>query len=162
MPLKDPVARAIWQKNYGIKYKVRIAKRRAKHRIDNLEHYRQMDQNQYLKDPEFHIQRKTKWAKENPDKVLKHKQNYLAKEADILNTKTAKVRYLFHAWGLVVKRRDGLKCTWCDESDFEKLRAHHIIHKIFCTKKEALDPDNGITLCKECHKEQHRLDSSFS
>ena len=93
---------------------------------------------------------------------MKHKQNYLAKEADVLGTNIRRVRYLFHAWGLVVKRRDGLKCTWCDESDFKKLRAHHIIHKIFCTKKEALDPDNGITLCHECHKEQHRLDSKLN
>ena len=154
--------KAEYMKEYQFKNKLRIKTRRAKHRIDNLENYRQMDRNQYLKDPEAQIKRKSKYARDNPDKVLQFKQNYLAKEADVLGTNIRRVRYLFYAWGLVVKRRDGLKCTWCDESDFKKLRAHHIIHKIFCTKEEALDPDNGITLCKECHKEQHRLDSSFS
>jgi|SaaInlStandDraft_7_1057024.scaffolds.fasta_scaffold20908_3 hypothetical protein len=154
--------KAEYMKEYQIKNKLRIKTRRAKHRIDNIEHYKQMDQNQYYKNQEFNIQRKSKYARDNPDIVLKCKQNYLAKEADVLETNLQKVRYLFHAWGLVVKRRDGLKCTWCDESDLKKLRAHHIIHKIYCTKEEALDPDNGITLCHECHKEQHRLDRSLS
>ena len=177
MAFKDPIAKKAYDKKYRethreerkayfkqyeLTNKVRIAKRRAKHRLDNLEHYRKMDQTQYMKNREYNIQRKTKYAKENPDKILKHKQTYLAKEADILNTRTGKVRYLFHAWGLVVKQRDGFKCTWCGESDSKKLRAHHIIHKMFCTNEEALDPDNGITLCHDCHVEQHRLDSSFS
>ena len=85
MAFKDPIAKKAYDKKYRethreerkayfkqyeLTNKVRIAKRRAKHRLDNLEHYRKMDQTQYMKNREYNIQRKTKYAKENPDKSI--------------------------------------------------------------------------------------------
>lgn len=62
-------------------------------------------------------------------------------------------------WAAAVKKRDGYVCQRCG---FEgkpldyKLHAHHI--KCFsCHKELRLDINNGITLCKRCHKAFHDL-----
>ena len=65
------------------------------------------------------------------------------------------MRYARDAWSKTVRKRDNNKCTWCNST--KTLVSHHIWHKAFCPES-ALDVDNGITLCHDCHMEQHRLD----
>lgn len=56
-------------------------------------------------------------------------------------------------WRNDVFKRDGYKCAICGKVGGE-LNAHHI--KPFAKYKEdRFDVDNGITLCKECHKTVH-------
>lgn len=57
-------------------------------------------------------------------------------------------------WRIAVFMRDGFKCQACGQVG-GTLNAHHI--KEF-SKYPALrfDVDNGITLCKDCHKKVHR------
>lgn len=60
--------------------------------------------------------------------------------------------YSYRKWRKSVIERDG-KCGMCgSEKDLE---AHHIKH--FAEYPElALDLNNGLTLCKSCHKKLHR------
>lgn len=57
-------------------------------------------------------------------------------------------------WAAFVKYRDGYKCLRCGNK--KQLESHHIFRK--CFMPEAMfDPGNGITLCKLCHREMHRV-----
>lgn len=55
----------------------------------------------------------------------------------------------YAAWRKIVLVRDGFKCVWCGSKT--DLECDHI--QPYITHPELrLDPDNGRTLCKECHK----------
>lgn len=57
-------------------------------------------------------------------------------------------------WRKAVFERDNYTCQLCGQVG-GKLNAHHI--KPFAGSPEGrLDVSNGVTLCKECHKEVHR------
>tara|TARA_B110001454_G_C12342476_1_gene276642 strand:+ start:43 stop:492 length:450 start_codon:yes stop_codon:yes gene_type:complete len=109
-------------------------------KIDSLKRYRQNRKTRILQ--------MKKYDKANPEVNLKAKKKQFKK--------MGLTQYDTLAWAKTIRKRDG-KCTWCNST--EKLVAHHIWHKIFCPES-ALDVDNGITLCHDCHKEQHRLDRS--
>ncbi len=54
----------------------------------------------------------------------------------------------YNIWRQEVLRRDNYKCIYCDSKD--KLHAHHVKPK----KTDpffVLDPENGITVCEDCH-----------
>lgn len=55
-------------------------------------------------------------------------------------------------WAKVVKSRDGNRCIYCGST--EKLETHHIKSR---TKfpADALDIENGVTLCHRCHYTAH-------
>lgn len=55
-------------------------------------------------------------------------------------------------WSRFVRTRDGHRCVACGST--EQLAAHHITRKSFMWYAQ-LDPGNGITLCRACHKEPH-------
>lgn len=56
-------------------------------------------------------------------------------------------------WAVAVKERDGYKCRVCGSS--ERLNAHHIKYKAKVPEK-ATEIDNGITLCRSCHRIAHK------
>ena len=67
---------------------------------------------------------------------------------------TAKKRnnYTYRKWREEVLTRDGHKCAECGSS--ENLEVHHI--KEFSIYPELrFDVDNGITLCRSCHRKHH-------
>jgi len=55
-------------------------------------------------------------------------------------------------WSEFIRERDGHRCVDCHSR--EKLSAHHICRKTFSTAAQ-YDTGNGITLCRNCHKEVH-------
>ena len=54
--------------------------------------------------------------------------------------------------GLKETQRDFFKCTECGSGD--NLHAHHI-EKVSDNIHKITDTDNGITLCRGCHKIKH-------
>lgn len=56
-------------------------------------------------------------------------------------------------WSEYVKIRDGNKCLKCFSR--QKIEAHHIFRKCF-QEQAKFYTGNGISLCKECHKEIHK------
>jgi len=60
----------------------------------------------------------------------------------------------YKLWQDSVKNRDGNLCQKCGEKRVSKIMAHHILN--FSSHKELrLAIDNGITLCRGCHKAFH-------
>lgn len=58
-----------------------------------------------------------------------------------------------YVWQQTVKSRDGFKCQSCGSA--EELHAHHIKQRAKFPEL-AHDIDNGVTLCRTCHLEEHR------
>ena len=64
-----------------------------------------------------------------------------------------RVSSTLYKWSLEVRERDGFMCRKCGSR--EKLNAHHI--KPFADFPELrFDINNGITLCEDCHKKEHK------
>lgn len=63
-----------------------------------------------------------------------------------------KDQYCLRLWSEFVRIRDGGRCLMC--GDTSKLAAHHIVRKSFL-RQAGLQRGNGITLCKDCHREPH-------
>lgn len=57
-------------------------------------------------------------------------------------------------WRLFVFSRDDYTCQVCGERGGD-LEAHHL-ESYADNKKARLDPENGVTLCKKCHREFHK------
>lgn len=61
------------------------------------------------------------------------------------------------AWSNAVRGRDGFTCQLCGGKPKRRksIHAHHIVH---FAKNTALrfDTDNGVTLCRLCHRRVHR------
>ncbi|ADP70736.1 HNH nuclease [Rhodomicrobium vannielii ATCC 17100] len=55
-------------------------------------------------------------------------------------------------WSEFIRERDGYRCVDCHSQ--EDLSAHHICRKSFFSAAQ-FDTGNGITLCRQCHKELH-------
>lgn len=75
------------------------------------------------------------------------------------NTKEEKRKFsiLLRKWSKKIKERDGYVCQLCGEDNIKLLNSHHIKPKSKFPKL-ALDFNNGITLCLECHLLQHSDD----
>jgi hypothetical protein len=63
------------------------------------------------------------------------------------------VKYCRALWSRFVRLRDGERCLSCHRTN--GLAAHHIVRKSFLAEAH-LQPGNGITLCRSCHKDPHR------
>ena len=60
----------------------------------------------------------------------------------------------YYKWRKQVYKRDNYTCQCCGDNKGHNLVAHHILNYSEY-KKLRIDVNNGITLCKECHKEFH-------
>ena len=60
----------------------------------------------------------------------------------------------YKEWRLAVYERDNFTCQICHKSGCQ-LEAHHI-ERWADNESRRFDVSNGITLCKECHKEIHK------
>lgn len=87
------------------------------------------------------------------EKLIKFKSGYLIvfniwKRFNIRNSKE------YVNWRMSVFERDEFTCKICGQVG-GSLQAHHIIRWVDSVKLR-FEIDNGITLCKKCHKEIHR------
>ena len=64
-------------------------------------------------------------------------------------------RHHFTEWAIQVKERDNYTCNRCDtEATGHYIHAHHVSPKEFFPN-QALNIDNGVTLCSSCHHKIH-------
>jgi len=74
-----------------------------------------------------------------------------------------------HTWRSEIFKRDNFTCRICGNDDSDNLNAHHIMSVLKILQyyeiidfgealkcKKLWDINNGITLCKDCHKEIHK------
>lgn len=70
-----------------------------------------------------------------------------------------KGRWLFSAelqkWRMDVYFRDDFTCQCCFDKNKKNLNAHHL-NGYHWDVKNRFNPDNGITLCEECHSDFHK------
>jgi len=59
-------------------------------------------------------------------------------------------------WIKKVLKRDNYKCQCCGNKTSGNLNVHHLEGYHWC-KELRFEVSNGVTLCKDCHKEFHRL-----
>ena len=174
MPLKDPIARAVYQGQWYQDNREEMLKQQKQNYKKNREeilvygkqHYKDNREEilvyskQYYKDHREEIKAYTcQYQKDHPEVSLKSNKKRLTELGKTFDMDYEPFRYALMSWSKTVRKRDNNKCTWCNST--QDLIAHHIWHKAFCPES-ALDVDNGITLCHECHKERHRLDRSLS
>lgn len=75
-------------------------------------------------------------------------------DADIRASTEGRHSTKYKAWRLAVYRRDDYTCCRCGARGV-RLNAHHI--KGYAHYPELrYEVSNGITLCEECHKKEHR------
>ena len=177
MPYKDPEARAAYRKQYNKDHreenkqyakdhreeKKQYDKQYRKDNIDKIKKY--YDKNKIILNAKkrkymevymlSHRDDKRKYDREHTEMNLKSKIKELTALGEINNLTYMGFRYAIMSWSKTVRNRDNNKCTWCNST--KTLVSHHIWHKQWCPES-SLDVDNGITLCHECHMEQHRLD----
>lgn len=60
--------------------------------------------------------------------------------------------YDYKVWRDFILKRDDYQCLMCLSK--KDLQVHHII-PVYENKKKIIDIDNGLTLCKYCHKMMH-------
>lgn len=90
---------------------------------------------------------------QRPDIILKtHKRRHkwCSDAGSLFNLSSHEYRYTLVSWSKVIKINN--ICQVCGSKD--NLEAHHIFHKIKYPKL-SLNPNNGIALCRQCHKETH-------
>ncbi len=64
--------------------------------------------------------------------------------------KTITVKVLDRLWSAAVRKRDGLQCQVCGETDTKRIQAMHIISRGEWAVR--WNVDNGIAGCISCHK----------
>ena len=93
------------------------------------------------------------YYKKNPKLQNESILKSIKKQAEIHGMTVNKYRYGRIAWAKIIKLRDK-RCVIC-ENDI-KLIAHHILFRSYSPLLQ-FNINNGITLCKKCHKEAHDL-----
>ena len=163
MAYKNKADRQAWSKKYYAEKRVTILAYSKKHREENKEQYKLKDHTYYKENKKKILTRCKKYYEENKEAVNLTNRKYEREHPEVsLKSTKKRMKYIgsflgldslqaaaaILSWSRTVRKRDGKKCTWCNST--EKLVAHHIWHKAFCPES-ALDVDNGITLCHECH-----------
>jgi hypothetical protein len=86
-------------------------------------------------------------------KRLRKEKYYKRGRREILNTANKDWQRHYRIWKKKIFERDRYTCKKCGSN--KHLHAHHIKHRSKYPELE-FDLDNGITLCKECHAEEHQ------
>jgi len=111
----------------------------------------------------WNIEIKNKISKTNKEKGIEPKEKFIAHKENHWNWKNgitpenilARSSIEYRLWREAVFARDGWACLNCGDNK-NKFNAHHI--KNFSEYPELrFAIDNGITLCKNCHNEFHKL-----
>ena len=99
------------------------------------------------------------YRKNHPEVILRSSIKYLEKCGKIFNMNSMEYNWAINLWSKSVKKRDNYTCKICNfKGDTSTLNSHHILYKRYYPKL-SLDIDNGATLCIDCHKFIHSLNT---
>lgn len=90
---------------------------------------------------------KNRAGKENP--------NYRPWKTDEEREK-GRLFFGYGEWRESVYKKDNYTCICCKDNSGGNLNAHHLDGYDWC-KEKRLDVQNGVTLCKKCHKKFHEI-----
>lgn len=113
--------------------------------------YKEYMKTYYSRNREKILTKNKQHYKEKPGIYLKSRMKFLQKLTKPFNFTTAELRMALINWADVIMKRDRV-CQICGNSN--KLESHHILYKKYYPKL-CLNPNNGILLCFQCHRETH-------
>lgn len=145
--------RSEYDKNRYEIYKDKIKKEHKK-RYENKKHKILSKAKIYhRKHKEKHNIRSREYDKNHPEKRLKSYLKRMKILSDINKLSLNDYIFALISWSKTIKKRDKV-CQVC--GSFDKLNAHHILYKSTYPQL-SLNPNNGITLCKQHHYETHGI-----
>jgi len=171
-------AHGLCGKHYRIKNREKRNKTTREWKQNNLAHTRERDNRYYQTNKEIikiknkiiydnNIEKFRKYRREqarrlralNPEKYKKAVNKYKRKNAEKILVqqkeyvkKTGVTKFALKTWSTVIKTLDNNMCKLCDSKKY--LNSHHIMPMQYYPEL-ALDVNNGITLCEECHHKLH-------
>jgi len=95
-----------------------------------------------------------KGRKQSPEHIRKRLESRGMKYNQDAPSWTMGKRGEYNKWSRQVKKKDNKRCVYCGSTN--KLHAHHILSK-HKHPEWSLFLDNGITLCHDCHWEEHKI-----
>ena len=89
---------------------------------------------------------------------LKSGENHPNWNPDITDEEREKGRFMegYSEWVKAVYKKDNYTCVCCGDNKGGNLNAHHL-NSYNHDKEHRIDINNGVTLCKNCHKEFHKI-----
>jgi 5-methylcytosine-specific restriction endonuclease McrA len=159
MPLKDPIARAAWDKQYNKKNRVKRNAYQKQYQKDHPEERKEAHHKWYMKNIEKKAVYNKKYRKENSEYFAVYKKQYSKDHPEVdlraqrkLRIKSGIPSYNLIAWTKVIRK--GKNCSYCDSD--KDLHSHHLLSKARYPGL-ALSENNGIPLCVTCHREHHSM-----
>tara|TARA_B110000467_G_scaffold38783_1_gene35385 strand:+ start:492 stop:1208 length:717 start_codon:yes stop_codon:yes gene_type:complete len=142
---------------YYAKNKVHLAAEERKRYYKNREERCKKTAIAYQKNKVKRTRQIKRYNQKHPEIRRRSLEKRYAKESYAFEVTSDAYRYMIMAWKGVLLKRDNRCCVYCGaKGKRAKLEAHHIIYKRTQIKL-ALKENNGCILCKNCHKELHRL-----
>lgn len=142
---------------YYAKNKVHLAAEERKRYYKNREERCKKTAIAYQKNKVKRTRQIKRYNQRHPEIKRRSLEKRYAKESYAFEVTSDAYRYMIMAWKGVLLKRDNRCCVYCGaKGKRAKLEAHHIIYKRTQIKL-ALKENNGCILCKNCHKELHRL-----
>jgi len=154
---ENKVKAKLYSKRWSIENETHLKSYKHKWWFDNVDENRMKKQIHYRENTEK-IKESQKKYRQTPEAQVKKKQ--YNKDHPEVKLRSQKKRfkilgltiYDLMAWTKVIRK--GKNCSYCDSD--KDLHSHHLIPK---SKQPglALNENNGIPLCKPCHREHHML-----
>jgi len=88
----------------------------------------------------------------------RHRTKYCSRKCRVKVTRATTDRRnnnRFHRWSLEIKIRDNFTCYICEQRKDGQLESHHL-YPWASYKELRYDLDNGVCMCKDCHKKFHK------
>lgn len=120
--------------------------------INNKDTINLRNNNNYLQNRKHRIELAKIWAKDNPKSRLRIMSNHLKRYSIVFKLTNKQYKWALMTWSKIVKNNGNNKCAICGNN--KEVNAHHLIYKKYVPEL-SLNPNNGIILCKEHHKEVH-------
>lgn len=97
------------------------------------------------------------WRKANPEKKLSYDIKALEQLLPYYShlKDSWDIAYALKHWADSVKKRDNHTCQNCGTK--HRIHAHHILYPKISYPTLALDIDNGVSFCRDCHEAYHQI-----